>query len=181
MKLDFKKFFEKNMKTTGLVIIFIIGISLLLIPTSFSGNTKSEQKESDTVQTIQYEAYEKHLEKRLSGILSTVRGISDVSVMITLENSGEAYYAQNETSETKHAEDGIQTENIHSTSNTLALKSESGNRQMPVFLKSGMPEISGVLVTAKGVDTPSAQSDIKSAVRAVLNVSVHRIQVLPKA
>lgn len=181
MKPDIKKFFEKNMNNKGLVIIFIIGISLLLVPSSLTNKTKNEQKEADMTPSIQYQAYEKHLEKQLSGILSTVHGISDVSVMITLEDSGETYYAQNETSETKLSEDGTHADNIHSKSNNLALKNESGNRQTPIFLKSGMPKISGVLITAKGVDSPSAQSDIKSAVRAVLNVSAHRIQVLPKA
>jgi len=181
MKPNIKEVFEKITNTRGLVIIFIVGIALLLMPSSCSRQANETKIETEAFSNFKYTDYEKKLESRLSHILSTVQGISDVSVMITLEDSGEMHYAQNNTSETKNANDGVLSENIHQSSSSLALKNETGNSQSPIFLKTGLPRISGVLVTAKGVNSPSLQADIKSAVRAVLNVSLHRVHVLPKA
>lgn len=180
MKADFKALLEKCTNTRGLVIIFIVGIVLLLMPTSCSNNTKDNKTSPKAVSAFTYTDYEKKLEARLAQILSTVQNVSDVSVMITLEDNGEMYYAQNETTEDRITNDGITSENSHQSNQVLALKNESGNNQSPVFIKNGTPKIAGVLVTAKGVNSPSLQADIKSAVRAVLNVALHKVQVLPK-
>ena len=100
--------------------------------------------------------------------------------MITLENNGEMYFARNETANEKKITDGSLDEKNQQSESSTALKGESGGKQAPILLKTGTPEIAGVLVTAKGADAPQVQKSITEAVRAVLNVPVHRIQVLSK-
>jgi len=168
------------MHTKGPVIIGLIGIALMLLPGLFGGQaevkTEVKQKEAETEES----GYEIRLEKQLANILSTLRGVSNVSVMITLEDYGETYYAKNESADSKRTLDGSLQENNSQSEESLALKSDAGGGQSAVALKRTMPRVSGVLVTAKGVADAKTQTDVMNAVRAVLDVPVHRVQVLEK-
>lgn len=181
MKLNFEKYFEKIMNTKGLVIILLIGVSLLVLPGLFPKSTSTENTAKAASCFSDRKAYEQELEKRLAHMLSTVRGISHVSVMITLEDVGEMYYAQNEAYDEKNTDDGTLTEKERQSEGAPALKSDAHGGQSPILLKTGMPKISGVLITAKGADDATVQAAVISAVRAVLNVAPHRVQVLCKA
>lgn len=181
MKAELTEKLKKIMNTKRLVIICMIGIGLLLLPDLFVSK-KQEAAPLIAESTSQnHSVYEKELEARLSSILSTIRGVSQVSVMITLEDGGETYYARNLKSDAKNTADGSLTEDSNQTDGSLALKNEAGGGQSPILLKSQTPKISGVLVTAKGVGIPSVQADVISAVRAVLDVPIHRVEVLEKA
>lgn len=181
MKIDFKQYLEKFMHTKRLVIIILIGALLLVLPDLFP-KTKSQTKIPATESGFSdRQLYEKELEKRLSHMLSTVRGISDVSVMVTVEDAGEMYYAKSESYDEKNADDGIVTEKNRQAESTPALKNESGGNQTPILLKTVTPKVSGVFITAKGADDTKLQADVIGAVRAVLNVAPHRVQVLCKS
>lgn len=180
MKLDYKKFLGQIMHTRQLVIILLIGIGLMVLPGLFSRGTE-EAAVPQRVEAPDRRAYEKELEERLSAILSTLRGVSQVSVMVTLEDSGETYYAQNESSDLKNTADGTHREDNRQSDGSLALKNDAGGGQSPVKLKTVTPRVSGVLVTAKGVGEAAVQTDVINAVRAVLDVPAHRVQVLEKA
>ncbi len=184
MRPDYKKFLGQIMNTRRLVIIFMIGVALIVLPGMLTGRThKTETNKlvSQGTTSLDSATYTKELEKKLADILSTLRNVSDVSVMITLTDGGEAYYARNEKSDSKVTEDGTLQESAAQADGSLALKNESGGGQAPVLLKSGMPRVSGVLVTAKGVESPTVQTNVVNAVRAVLDVAAHRVQVLEKA
>lgn len=179
MNFNFQKLLTDKKNTKWLVIILMIGIGLMLLPDLLAGTPK-EQAGQETHQ-VDRAAYEKELEHRLSDILSTLGGVSDVSVMVTLEDSGETYYARNESTDEKAAEDGGRAERTQASDGSLALKSESGGGQAPVLLKQSMPRVLGVLVTARGAGNSANRANIISAVQAVLNVPVHRVSVLEKA
>lgn len=180
MKFDYKKIMGQIMHTKGLVVIGLIGIALMLLP------NLSAKKPAEEVKIKQEEAgpigsqYELRLEKQLADILSTLRGVSNVSVMITLEDDGESYYAKNESADSKRVTDGSLQESNSQSEGSLALKNDAGGGQSAVALKKTMPRVSGVLVTAKGVADAKMQTDVMNAVRAVLNVPAHRVQVLEK-
>lgn len=180
MKLNLKEFFGQKANTKWLVIIFIVGIGLLLLPDLF---TPPQTQESPVAEANAFDrvAYEQELEARLAEILSTLRGVSDVSVMVTLEDSGETYYARNESTDEKASGDGALSERTSQSDGALALKSESGGGQSPVLLKTGMPRVAGVLVTARGVGAMDTRANVITAVQAALNVAVHRVAVLEKA
>ena len=181
MKQYYENFLKRLMHTKWLVIILLIGIGLLILPNLFTGKNSTAKDVPNVSAVFDRKTYETELESRLVDILSTVRGVSQVSVMVTLCDSGEIYYAQNETSDEKNANDGISQELSFESGGTLALKNDAGGGQSPVLLKTQLPKVSGVLVTAKGVDDQSIQADIVSAVRAVFDVAIHRIKVLPKS
>ena len=63
---------------------------------------------------------------------------------------------------------------------SLSLKSQGSGVDEPVLIKVSCPSVLGVVVTAKGAENSRKNSEIMSAVKAVLNVSAHRISVLSK-
>ena len=179
MKLDCKKILGQIMHTKQLVIILLVGIGLLVLPGLFHGRAGQKPMQNDR-EVSEWLSYETELEERLETILSTLRGVSQVSVMITLEDEGEIYYARNESADIKNTTDGMVQEDNRQSDGTLALKNDAGGGQSPVKLKMAKPRISGVLVTAKGAENISVQMNVMNAVRAVLDVPAHKVQVLEK-
>ncbi len=175
-----QKFFKLRMNTKWLILILLIGIGLMLLPT---GNKSKKSTESSApISGGTYSAdYERELEKRLAKILESLDGISHVQVMITLEDSGQVYYAQDRKESEKDNGEAALSERSTQADEAVVLKNDSGGGQSPLIAKTKAPRISGVLVTAKGAESPAKQNDISGAVRAVLDVSPHRIKVLAKS
>ncbi|MBE7034590.1 MAG: hypothetical protein E7402_00500 [Ruminococcaceae bacterium] len=180
MKIDYKQIFSKMTHTKGLVIILMVGIGLLCLP-SFGAAKKQSPASREAGVATQSERYAQELEERLSKILSTAGGLKHVSVMITLEDGGESYYVRNERTDDKKTEDGSLYETASQSEGTLALQSEASGTQTPVISKTGTPRVAGVLIVAEGTQRNDNRNRIISAVRAVLGVSLHRIEVLEKS
>ena len=73
---------EKGRKYIILILLGML-ILVLCIPTGTSQNRQEETEE----------ATEGNLEKQLEKILSTMEGVGDVEVMITVETSGDSLFA----------------------------------------------------------------------------------------
>ena len=170
-KEHFQKIFGQIMNTKVLVVIFIVGIGLLLLP----GGTTKEKKTANT-QADCGTVYKTEMEKQLKTILSQVRGVGNTEVMITLENDGQTFFASDVKEEHQKSDDTEQ-----STEETIyLLKNDAGGGESPVVIKQGTPNISGVLVIADGAKDAGIKNDIIRAVRAVLGVKAHRIEVLQR-
>lgn len=167
MKFDFKeqflKIFGQIMNTKTLVIIFIIGMILLIMP---SGKT-SESKEIHNTIDVSKESIEEELE----GIISKINGVGRVDVMVTLEDKGVTYYAQDE--QIKKDENNKTTEKSH-------VFSKKSSTEEPLIIKKTEPKISGILVCAEGAENPQVKSNIISAASALLGIKSHRIEVLER-
>ena len=173
---ELKKITEKIgqiMHTKTLVIIFIVGILLLILPTETDG--REEKKKED----IPSQVYKSELESELSHMLSDVKDVGKVEVMITFSDNGKTFYVADEQSEGK-TETADKTEKQTSDDTKYVLKNDAGGGQSPLISRESTPEVSGVLVIASGAKNPEIKSDIISAVRAVLGVKAHRVEVLEK-
>lgn len=171
-----QNFFGQIMNTKGLIIILLVGIGLLLVSGSFSRSSRETEEVKGDKAVSSAAEYEKQLEKRLTDILSTIQGAGDVSVMITLDDEGQNIYATDEKSET----DTGQEDTSRSQDSGVVLKNDSGGGQSPVLVRTQRPAVSGVLVTAEGAENAEVKNNLVSAVRAVLDVRVHRVEVLAK-
>ncbi|MBE7010384.1 MAG: hypothetical protein E7418_02705 [Ruminococcaceae bacterium] len=179
MKEQYRKMIGQIMHNKWLIIIVMVGMCLMLLPDFFAAGDKEETKVKQSG-IHQNEAYTKQLKTELEAILSEVQGVSHVRAMITLSDSGETYYAQNESDDSRNKTDGGLLEKNQQSSGSLALKNDAGGGQSPVEMKWVMPRISGVLVIAKGVQNPSVRMQVVSAVCAVLDVPKHRVEVLER-
>lgn len=167
MKINFKelylKYFGQIMNTKTLLIIFIVGMVLLLLP---SGRP-SEPKEVSNVNNTSKEEIETELET----ILSKIKGAGKVDVMITLEDNGATHYAQDE--QYRSGDSEKTTEKSH-------VFSKKSSTEEPLIIKRTEPKISGILVCAEGAGNPQVKSNIISAASALLGIKSHRIEVLER-
>lgn len=168
---DIKNFFGQNMNTRTLVIIFIIGIGLMMLP---SGGTK-EEKEVINEQLDSVE-YKERIEKQLKAVLSSVKGVGKVEIMVTLEDDGQTLLAADEKSDIRDEDKNKQNTN----EKTYVLKNNVGGGESPITLRKNNPIVSGVLISATGAKNAEIKNEIINAVRAVLGVKAHRVEVLER-
>lgn len=167
-----QKFFGQIMNTKVLVIIFIVGIGLMMLP----GGGTSGKEEVVEQQQIDSAAYKNEIEKQLKTILSSVQGAGKVDVMVTLEDEGTTVFAADEKSDSQDKEGAMQDTN----EKTYVLKNDAGGGESPVVLQKNMPAVSGVLVVAPGANDAEVKSKLFNAVCALLGVKAHRVEVLAK-
>lgn len=166
MKNKSLMFIKKYMNLKYCAVILIIGVLFMCIGQD-GQDTKKKIDQSITEEAF-FTEYKEQTQMHLAKILSTISGVKDVSVMITYKDSGINQYEKNKTLREKESEQ------------ELSLKSEGTGKEEPVLVKKSFPTVLGVIVTAQGADNPEVNSKIISAVKAVLDVSAHRISVLSK-
>jgi len=175
MKMDIKeilkKISEQIKNTKVLAVIFIVGIGLILFP---SGGKREEKVSSE--KTLTGAEYKAELESELKSILSQIKGAGKVSVMITLSDEGNTYFAVDES--VNYTDD--EGKKNQSTETGHVLRSEDSNTEEPLITRRTYPEISGVLVCADGAFDPQVKNNIIKAVEALLGVRSHRVEVLER-
>ncbi len=161
MKKDFVKMI-KNKHIQLLIIIFIIGTVLM---TCFN----TSEKEKVKVEAVG--AQNESEEEKLSGILSEISGVGDVSVMVTYYGTGEKDIAYETKSETANNE-----ERSERSEDKKAVMSDGE----PVIVRETYPKVKGVIVIAEGADDVQIKRAISDAVVAVLDVPAHRVCIYGK-
>ena len=99
-----------------------------------------------------------------------------VDVMVTLEDSGDTYYAKDESENLTKTE----SETNKSKDLTHVLKGEGSSSEAPLVTKKTYPLISGVLICAEGAKDINVKNNIIKAAEALLGVKSHRIEVLER-
>jgi len=187
----FSKLFKKtdNKRTTeNLILVGILGIILIIAgSTIFGGNSPEKENEPSTViytekssDTYNY----LHLDKKIEDLLEKIEGAGKVSVLITYDSGKEIVRAEDVASsenilEEKDSQGGTrkQTQKDHQ-SETVYEKGADGNNH-PVIIKEIYPPVKGVVVVAEGARNISVRENITRAVQVLLDVPIHKIQVLP--
>jgi stage III sporulation protein AG len=167
-----------------------LGVLLLFNPLAWFGSGKEPTvpKAAETVVTNDsrptMETYEKAYEDRLVQILDTVRGVSDATVMVTIDSSEEVVYARDtqENKQTTNETDlkgGTRGVTQFDDSGHLVILKKNGSEQ-PIVVKTVKPRVRGVVVTARGAEDVRVQALITEAVQRALEVPPHKISILPK-
>ena len=166
----------KNMLTKkNMLIIFCAGI-VLMIFANFT-TSKTSQNASSNVTLNDDTSYKKNeIEIKLKKILSNIDGAGKVEVMIVFDSDYERVVAKN----TKSSVKGEKTSGEERQTDTETVMSKDGNSQTPYLLKEINPSVRGVLVIAEGAGSDSVKMNIKNAVKTVLGVSMHKVEVMTK-
>ncbi len=163
IKEQLQTFFGQIMNTKILIVIFIVGVGLMLIPAA-------GQKDVSQEMTLK-EDYRCRIEQDLSEIISQIKGAGKVEVMVTLSDKGDTVYASDEHTQRDETSKSIEKNHVFS---------KSSNEETPLIIRQTEPEISGVLICADGAANPQVKSNIISAVSALLGIKTHRIEVLER-
>ncbi|MBQ8382467.1 MAG: hypothetical protein IJX47_04590 [Clostridia bacterium] len=144
----------RAVKGLGILLVGLaVGVMLLFL------GGKSEEEAPITVaeDTFSFEAYEKELASRLEEMIARLDGVSDVHVMLTLEQS----YA----------------EELAGEGGEYLTVRESDGGQETVTLSRTAPKVKGVAVICKGGNSSKHQQEIISLLSALLELPTHRIFV----
>ena len=130
--------------------------------------------------------YEKELEDRISQLLKSVEGVGKVDVMVVLSSSGEKVFRTDRsenTSTTKEKDASGGERDIASSQseeNTILSQQSGSTGTSPLIQKELYPEISGIIISAQGGDSPTVQAEISQAMEALFGLEPHKIKVLKR-
>lgn len=169
MKINIKEKFvsfvrEKDSRKKLIIAAAALGVLLILLSEiNIPGKSSAESADPED-----YAEYVSSLNTELTGIISSIEGVGECNVMITLRNTKESVYAEN--SETSSGESSNSENNEY-----VIYNSENGDS--PLLLKEEMPEVAGVAVVCAGGDSVLVQEKIIDCVCALFNISSSRVSV----
>ncbi|KAB7709220.1 stage III sporulation protein AG [Bacillus aerolatus] len=143
-----------------------------------SSETANEQKETSP------EDFETAYEKELTAALEQIAGVSNVTVVVTIEASERKVLEKNTAEKSQQTKEqdkkGGQRTITDQTRNVdlVMIKKDSGEE--PVILEVKKPDIRGVLIVAEGVENIQVKKWVIESVTRALNVPSHRVAVMPK-
>lgn len=157
---------EKNpkfkLKTEYILIIALIAAIVLAAAFAF-GKTSDK----NTATGGETERYVSSLENKLQSVISGIKGAGKSSVVITVDGAISSIVAVDEKTV---EENGRKTTTVSTVM--------SGGK--PVILGEKYPEITGVLVVAKGADDITVKMAILNAVTVALGVNCNKVQILAR-
>ncbi|WP_281975663.1 stage III sporulation protein AG [Halobacillus litoralis] len=177
----------------------IIGILIILTSNWFSSDPPAPQQVPDQGVPSQEEEsaapktgemtnsisqLEVEYEKQLKPLLENIQGVNAVDIMINLSSTHKKVYDKNliigkQTTKENDKNGGEREIEDYSREQQLVLVRQ-GDREVPLLTQTSKPDVSGVFVTAEGVDQMQVKAWVVEAVAKVLDVPTHRISVLPK-
>lgn len=154
----------KSEKKNAAVIFVILGAAvgiLLLLWGSFGGGEKETAALSNT---DEIEAYCSYLEDQAVRLCESVKGVSDVTVTLTLEGGFEQVYAADKTT----TGNGQSIEYV---------KLGSGSDAELCAVSVSTPKVVGIGVTCKGGKNESVRAELTALLSAAFGVGTNKIYI----
>lgn len=164
-------FGDKNKKAAYIIFIGSLGILLILL-SDFISDTPSDKKDSSYIYPFDFNQEEEELEKKLSDIISKIKGAGNTVVMITFDSSKELFFEKNLDESKNDSENSNETE-------LVILENENG--ETPVLLKAKEEKIRGVLIICEGGGNPVVKEKIMESVCALLDIPSTKVSVAEMA
>lgn len=179
-KLDFAKWqaiLKKQSKTGKLFLAFLGAGMLFLFIANLGGEKSAGVQNNSPVQNeaVSEQEYLRQLEASLSDILSSIEGVGEVKLMISLEAAGEQLYAQTEKSDETQTQTG---ENSYSTRSSLEneyVLVDTENGRGALLTGSTLPVVQGVVVVCTGADSPSVAMNVTEVICVALGITSNRV------
>lgn len=186
---------KKKLTKENMAILALLGILLMVIalPVKKTENARDEtglsDTGSDTMKTSETEkddgdgSYTQEVENRLEALLSSMDGVGEVKVMVTLSSSMEQVvekdvpYSMDTTKETDSAGGSRDVVNSKQEETTVYVTDQAGNKT-PYISKTLEPAIEGVTVVAQGGENAVVQKNITDVIQALFGVEAHKIKVV---
>jgi stage III sporulation protein AG len=168
------KQFLKQIGIKKALMLLAAGVCLIFL--SIPHSEKEENVEVSTESSTNEEDVSV-LEERLKETLSSMAGVGNVKVMITLKSSKESVVNKDTPYEESEEVDGESSRKTVNSGEETVLVEEDGE-SVPYVVKELEPEIEGVVVIAEGGANASIQKNITEAVMALFDVSVNKVKVL---
>ena len=166
-----------------LCILAAAAVALLLLLPGTAGDS-GIQTAVTRLESEDTQEYVENLENRLSALLCSIDGVSELSVMVTLESGVEYVYATEQKSNVNLLSDTLsgtekRVENQNDTEASYIIKGASGG-ESAVLVKRLEPVVQGVAIVCRGAqDNVICQKLLETAATA-LGVPTSRVSVVAK-
>lgn len=203
---DYLAKWKKKLTKENMAVVALLGLLLMVIAIPadrFSGDDGQEDTGKDTREGTSAtqegmetgeaadggdaasggEGYAKRMEEELQELLSTMEGVGEVKVMITIRDSGEQVVEKDVpsesgwVSETDSAGGTRESESARQEESTVYITDSEGNRT-PYISQTTQPEIEGVTVVAQGGGDALIQKNINEVIQALFDIEAHKIKVV---
>ena len=175
----YKKINWTSPKTIKIILLIIAFIVLAVLYLNFtSSKTKVSSLTTSTTYSREYMStidYTNYLENKIGSTIRGMNGVTQVSVMVTLNGSVELILAENEDHRSNTTTNAGNTTSSETRVSEPIIVSRSGT-QTPLVLYEKLPSVAGVIVVAKG-ETTAIRLDIINALKTLLNIPSANIQV----
>lgn len=139
----------------------VLGVIFMLWPYLIANN---DDKTGGSTEEESSSYYSELLEKKLTELVESARGVGDASIMISLDSATESVFAQNE------SDSGSTRSNEHVTVS-------NGKGEDPVLVKEIYPKIRGVAIVCDGGGNAEVRNRVTELVSAALGISANKIAV----
>ncbi|HPU41675.1 MAG TPA: stage III sporulation protein AG [Acetivibrio clariflavus] len=190
---------DKNNKMgENLIILVIIGIIIIIAgSTLFEGEGKKDKKiasnkvednieeKAEEASVVGVNNEKTDLEKSIEEILSQINGVGKVDVLVTYSSGRQIVpYSDvkksDEITEEKDSTGGTRKIDHSSYESQIAYEDSGSGVKKPIILKELLPEVKGVVVVAEGANDPLVKESLVNAVKVLLDIPVHKIQVFER-
>lgn len=180
-----EKIHSMGIKQWGMLLIAGLCCLIIVFP---MGKDKDVQKQDEVVnqtkmQTGTEEAeYTEQMEDRLEKLLSTVKDVGQVEVMVTVGSTTRKTVLQDGNRESEQMTEadsaGGRRASVSERSEGTTVFYDIEGDSVPYILSETYPEITGVVVIAKGSGTGTVDLDIMNAVQVLFDLPAHKIRIM---
>lgn len=163
LKELYDKFRHTDKKLKAALVIGLTGMLLLGLSEAVPKENKAEKAEN-----VSYADYNDELEEKTQQIISSIDGVGECRVMITLKNSNESVYAKN------YQENSNAGNYSHESEYVLY---DGDNGEEPVLIKEYFPEVKGVVVVCSGADSVTVRENVINCISALYGIPTTKISV----
>ena len=172
--------FAGDKKIKWVVLIGLAGILLILF--SELAPQKKTQPPQDAVSvSVDNEEFCKKTEEKIYSLVSSIQGVGDVRVWVTLESGVEYVYLQEQvrnTDLTKDYDDGdVKTLREKDNSEQKYILVNKNGEEQPLVQKQLEPTIQGVVVVCEGAGSAQVNEQVVNAITCALGISSNRVYV----
>lgn len=154
----------------GWVLILggVVGVGLILFGNQSLTSKGKEANSSEEEQVSDITMYMQATEEKIAALCARVRGVSDVTVAITLEGDFTCVYAQNVQTEEK--EGGSKKQETYVTVG-------SGAGESPILITRTYPRVSGIGIVCRGGGDAYIRRELIALLEAAYGISSNNIYI----
>lgn len=163
----------KQNKNLIIIAVAFIGVMLLLL-----GGTKQKAcDEKKSEESFDEAQYIESLEKRVSDMVSEIKGAGSGRVIINIVSTTESVYVK----ENKSSYDSTDDKSKGETEDSVLTLTDGDGNEYALVTKQIMPQIGGVTVICEGGEDSYVKAMVTEAVCTVLNIGANKVCVIAKA
>ena len=171
--------FNTDKKIKWIVLIGMIGILLILLSEILPQSTKTPQ---DAVSvSIDNETFCRQTEEKIYNLVSSIQGVGEAQVWVTLESGAEYVYLQEEIRNTDTTKDydseGVKTLREKDNSEQKYILVNKNGEEQPLLQKQLEPTVQGVVIVCEGAGSAQVNEQLVNAVTCALGISSNRVYV----